>query len=78
MFIRIIGIRRCISSTVAQSRIPELIPRPAVGLRKTALTAPDSSRKEYTADQYQDFLRFAFCDRILIFYKYCYGSDILE
>ena len=60
MFIRIIGIRRCLSSTAAQSRIPELLPRSAVGLRKTALTAPDSSRKKYTADQYQDFLRFVF------------------
>ena len=58
MVIRIIGIRRYLSSTVSRSRIPELLPRSEY-TRKTALTAPDraTGQNEYTQEEYQNFLR---------------------
>ena len=61
MVIRIIGIRRCLSSTASRSRIPELLPRSEY-TKKTALTAPDRvpGQSEYTQDEYQNFLRLVF------------------
>ena len=58
MVIRIIGIRRYLSSTASRSRIPELLPRSEY-TRKTALTAPDraTGQNEYTQEEYQNFLR---------------------
>ena len=70
MVIRIIGIRRYLSSTVSRSRIPELLPRSEY-TRKTALTAPDraTGQNEYTQEEYQNFLRLVLLLRSRIQFK---------
>jgi len=68
MIIRIIGIRRCLSSTNQRSRIPELLPRSEY-TRKTALTAPDHAPGEkYTQAEYQEFLNVTYNPKV-------YASD---
>jgi len=68
MFIRIIGIRRCLSSTASKSRIPELKQGAGLGLRKTALTGPGrvAGQKEYTQKQYQDFLSETYNPKVYV------------